>query len=617
MAEIDSIETVLDRDIETMPVLEERVSAESVLEEYVERAILDVKPRFHRKSETPHGPLPIIIGVTGHRDLRDEDLPLIEGELQKQLKHIMSRYPSTSFILLTGMADGADRVAARLALKEGIRLIAVLPMAKDLYEIDFKGESLDEFRELLGKCEHYFELPVMEGRTLEDISYRGPLRDDQYAQLGAYLVTHSQILLAIWDGVNKSLVGGTSQVVQFRLQGVPEPFAPPHSELDAPESGPVYHIVTPRRSNPEPVGYPFTLHRLYPPGFSSLAEAEKAQRSVYERMEAFNHDSVKYAKELKEKIRQSKDYLFPEHMQARLPAMLRETLDFYAIADLLSQRFQKRTQLAFKVVLGCFFGAASFFELYAGPWPYEWVLVGYLFMFVLIAVTVKWGQSRGYHVKYLDYRALAEGLRVQFFWKLGGLHDSVADYYMRKQKSELDWIRNAVRSTMTETCADARGGASDVDPEAERLQQVVKYWVEDQARYFAKSAHRNHEWFHKAERLITGMFALGLVLAVIQLFLYDHPAEVHLLLGIALLPVAAAMFHNYLQKNAVAEHAKQYDRMSVFYHRAKLHLERLLARNAYDTARHFIAELGREALTENADWILTHRDRPLEIPKGS
>jgi hypothetical protein len=77
------------------------------------------------------------------------------------------------------------------------------------------------------------------------------------------------------------------------------------------------------------------------------------------------------------------------------------------------------------------------------------------------------------------------------------------------------------------------------------------------------------------------------------------------------------MFHNYLQKNAVAEHAKQYDRMSVFYHRAKLHLDRLLSKNSFESARHFIAELGREALTENADWILTHRERPLEIPKGS
>src|SRR5207249_3830010 len=56
--------------------------------------------------------------------------------------------------------------------------------------------------------------------------------------------------------------------------------------------------------------------------------------------------------------------------------------------------------------------------------------------------------------KYLDYRALAEGLRIQFFWQLADLKDSVADYYMRKQKSELDWIRNAVRTSMTETCGD-------------------------------------------------------------------------------------------------------------------------------------------------------------------
>ncbi|MDP4199976.1 MAG: hypothetical protein Q8922_07250 [Bacteroidota bacterium] len=600
---------------EPIAVSEDCTSAESVLEEYVGRELHDDERHSDSSDHVPHGPLPIIFGVTGHRDLLPEDYTKIQDELRKQFVQISAHYPSTSFIMLSGLAEGADRVAAHLALELGLRLIAVLPMPRELYELDFKDESLLEFRELLDRAEHAFELPIMAPHTTSDISKRGPARDMQYAQLGAYLATHSQVLIALWDGVQRNLVGGTSQVVQFRLQGVPEPLAPPHSELDAPESGPVFHIVTPRRANQETVGRPFSVQRLYPPGFASLAEAEQAQRDIHERMEMFNKDAIRYAHELKEHTHQSKDYLFPSHLQHMLSPMLRQILDFYAIADVLSQRFQKRTLLAMQVMLGFFFMAAFFFELYAGPLPLEGVMVMYLVMFFLIFLVVKWASARGYQVKYLDYRALAEGLRVQFFWKLAGLKDSVADYYMRKQKSELDWIRNAVRSSMTETSAIAKLDDATPEVERERLSRVLQYWVEDQARYFAKAAHRNHDWHHKADRWITTLFGLGLALGVVQILIGE--ANVYLLLAVAMLPVGAAMLHSYLQRNAVSEHAKQYDRMSVFYHRAKTHLEDLLAAGAFERARIFIAELGREALTENGDWILTHRERPLEVPKGS
>jgi len=40
-----------------------------------------------------------------------------------------------------------------------------------------------------------------------------------------------------------------------------------------------------------------------------------------------------------------------------------------------------------------------------------------------------------------------EGLRVQLFWNLAGLSDEVADHYLRQQRTELEWIRNAIRGS--------------------------------------------------------------------------------------------------------------------------------------------------------------------------
>lgn len=43
-----------------------------------------------------------------------------------------------------------------------------------------------------------------------------------------------------------------------------------------------------------------------------------------------------------------------------------------------------------------------------------------------------WAKRGDFQNKFQDYRALAEGLRVQFFWRLGGLTDSVGDHYLLK-----------------------------------------------------------------------------------------------------------------------------------------------------------------------------------------
>jgi hypothetical protein len=204
------------------------------------------------------------------------------------------------------------------------------------------------------------------------------------------------------------------------------------------------------------------------------------------------------------------------------------------------------------------------------------------------------------------------GLRVEFFWKLADLKDSAADYYMRKQKSELDWIRNAVRSCMTETRPEDE--EMEHAPHRERIALVLKHWVQDQAKYFKRSAHRDHKMLHRNERKVEFLFVGALTLAIVQLFVHHNH---FILLGIAIRPVIGAVIHTYLQKNAIAEHTKQYERMSVLFHRAQVHLEQLLGEDRVMEAQHFIAELGREALAENGDWILTHRERPLEVPKGA
>ena len=43
----------------------------------------------------------------------------------------------------------------------------------------------------------------------------------------AHIARHSQILLALWDGDRALAIGGTSQVVHFKREGVDAPLGPP------------------------------------------------------------------------------------------------------------------------------------------------------------------------------------------------------------------------------------------------------------------------------------------------------------------------------------------------------------------------------------------------------
>src|SRR5215469_15927105 len=104
--------------------------------------------------------LPLVIGVTGHRDLRDEDVPQLEAEVERIIAGLRSDYlddgNETPIIILSALAEGADRLVARVALRQGARLIAPLPMPREEYRRDFepglKPGNAAEFDALLGQA---------------------------------------------------------------------------------------------------------------------------------------------------------------------------------------------------------------------------------------------------------------------------------------------------------------------------------------------------------------------------------------------------------------------------------------------------------------------------------
>lgn len=553
------------------------------------------------------GSLPLVVGVTGHRDIRRHDVRRLKREVDSVFRKLRTDFPHTPLIVLSPLAEGADRLVARVGLRRGATLIVPLPMPAEQFVADFATEtSRREFRLLCDRAAAVYAVPFVDPQYRADAPLTGVVRDRRYAAAGAYIAVNSDVLIALWDGEKSGRLGGTSCIVEYKLSGVPEPFGTQPSQLDAVESGPVYHIVTPRQRCAEPTEK-FAQKTLVPSGWDDVAKGEAFYQKIYRRIDKFNADSGK---------------LRPEKvpgMTALAPAMR-----LFAIADALAQRYQRKAWRALNSIFWIVGASVLAFELFAHLFRKTPYLALDVFGFMTATLIFRLAKRAEYEVKYQDYRALAEGLRVQRYWRAAGIPDSVADHYLRKQRSELDWIRDSIRSSRVLSDAHAsKAGAQDA---RDGLRVIYEDWILDQRDWFARRTTSEHGRALRYNDAATWTFVGGLALALIALaVLVVKDVELEgnrwvevLVTIVALTAVVAGLLHNYSEKRAWSAHSKQYGRMRLVFAQAALKMEPLLEqpdRNG-DAAQQLLRDLGKEALIENGDWLLLHRERPMDVPGG-
>jgi hypothetical protein len=107
------------------------------------------------------------------------------------------------------IADGADQIAAEVALELGWELQAILPFERCYYRASLANDAArDRFDALLSRASCILELPGNEAHSL-----------DAYVMTGRATVSHCDILIAVWDGLPPRGRGGTGEVVQLALTG--------------------------------------------------------------------------------------------------------------------------------------------------------------------------------------------------------------------------------------------------------------------------------------------------------------------------------------------------------------------------------------------------------------
>ena len=225
--------------------------------------------------------------------------------------------------------------------------------------------------------------------------------------------------------------------------------------------------------------------------------------------------------------------------------------------------------------------------------------------------------------KYLDFRALAEGLRVQFFWYVAGIKLSTTDFFLRDQRDELEWLRQAIAQTHLQRPVESRKEAHD---------WIIERWIRDQRIYFigdhAKSRLGKARIDARAEKKLTQWmrycFFSGLGLMLVSAIAYEWiynalTFEGKAIVLNALLATAGAMLcmvpslKIYLDTMAFDEHAKRYLKIGQYYGLCEKQFEILDESNVAAIDQLFI-DIGKQALIETGDWLLLHRQRPVKVP---
>jgi len=553
----------------------------------------------------------LVVGVTGHRDLVEQEKPALENRVRSFFSYLSEHYPDLKLQLLSALAVGADRLVARVAADLGIPFIAVLPMGQLDYEKDFEtSEDLAEFRSLLAGAAHIIELPTGEK----------PLgRESQYAQLGLFISNHCQVLLALWDGKFNDAVGGTAHIVNYHLTGTMEGFEGEITEsslLADNENDLVHHIVCSRN---RPGGSPAD-------GLSALDTCWFTSRNDGERTDDMPEDYqmqmdrlLRFARDWKDKgdrLRNRSYSLLEGSGGLEVPSGARQTDKLFQIADSLAIHYQLRVNSSLRalhilaILMGFVFLAYSEYD---GPGYMVLTFLGLFFAGVVVHII---GSNREWHRKYLDYRALAEGLRVQLYWNLSGVVDSLSagfayDNFLETQDVDLGWIRHVMRQASIDR---VRGQAAN----PAWVKWVIEEWIGEpagdrgQLAYYSRKQKYNSSRFRRTQLLGNLCLWAGITIAVLLYWLgTDASGEQRqgLLVMMGVLPLVAGIWDAYSHKKAEKELIKQYGFMTRVFGKARKLLD---GSDDIEFQRRVLKALGQAALDEGAEWLLMYRDRPLE-----
>lgn len=585
--------------------------------------------------------IPIVIGVTGHRNPHPDVIAILEQKFTAVLEKIDCAAPNSPIVLLSPLAAGCDQIAARVALdfkrkKAGMRveLVVPMPLALDDYRLDFANDSGErtEFERLRALATFSFALPPFKGALDASgcISHQA-MRNAHYRRLGLYVALQSQLMVAMWDGESPKGVGGTGEIVAFCRGKLPIRNATLAVDASVDEwarfagtqipSRPVTPLLSPESRTPHVVL--FTPRAVSAASSNGSPERPDENERVFESIckqlrgeldplnQALGRASVQYQSDFCGAVNSPRWEAVVARFE-RLDALANRAKKIYLCdAGIIA--------LVAVLAICCF----EFFSSFSVHWP---VMVAYWGLLILSLMWYKLSERKRTEWIFVHSRGLAEAMRVQLGWAVAGIGESVADHYVARRGEELVSLRAQIRAASIELHSEL------VQSDDVSLKDSRTRWIDNQARYFGedsggmkrrRAADQRWSTCRAWGLRVSLCFSFILGLAVFLMAKTGVPgtggtSELDELInwGCFIMGSLFALTVGIDYQRDVTLHREELEdarRMSSIFARAQALLG--AAKDA-NTGEAILRAAGKEALDENAEWIVRHRGRLRAVDVG-
>ena len=521
--------------------------------------------------------IPIIVGVTAHRSIRESDRGALFESVKAELSKLQARCPNSPLILLTSLAEGGDQLCAEAAVSVGIPLIVALPMERGRFVRDFDPESLACFDRLCADAIQMFVTPFTEA-----VPASGADNDFLYRQAGIYIAAHSHLMLARWDGgPGTEAACGTSEAVDFSLRGSYSPAR--GGALRSGSNTAVLHIYTPRRDRcDEPAG---AVHLL---GNKTSLDDTLTKTEDFNRLTAdieFRESS--HLPEMPETgtalWRMDQVSLAAGRLSRRYAGIYRKLLARLAVAStvltLAFLLYDEAEATWMILICGAMLAAAMVFQFIA--------------------------KRSDCLRRYVEYRSLAECLRVESFLYYAGSRVRASELLPWTEQAETVWVLNAL-------CA------FEIGPEPESAHDIRRCWVGSQRDYHISARKKAARDLLLSERVVHTALLLSVLLYLsavgfellcgglifrpgihvdnVELF----RTVLKILLGV--FSAATLFISNYYGKLSLERKQSDHEKMARFY---AVMADQLDWRGQEEA---LLEQIAREELIENGNWCSYQRD---------
>lgn len=574
----------------------------------VKNLLLGIKLSLERGMLDPHQPQ--IIGVHKWQKMESQfawnikRILAASGVLPKLTE--TSRQTPLNWCVISSLAKGTDRIVAHSAMDNlNASLEVILPFEVNNYRKDFNTQvDLEEFNNLFDKA--------VNKSTLQNFSYTDyKSKEEGYEQAGIEVVDSCEILLTIWDGKVARGRGGTAEIIRYACS-----INRPVVWINAlePESPPV--LITSIQSKTENhernSAENLQVFKKTLPNNAAEWSSRFMQVAEYNRDSAFiQTDFNKILKSNLDKFEKARKNttLLPHEINP----IIYKLLPHHTRADLLAIKYQKlhiRSATWLYRLAAIAVSIAVLQTLYA-PAQTAWVLLEILSLLGAV-VWFRISIIHHWHEKWLNYRHLAERIRILLFHSLGGKQSiipSVLSQQLPFYPGPGGWV--------LDVSEQIKKGIPTVKIPEDKIQDVKRIvlegWITDQVKYHHSNALNKEQLARKDHLLIGCMLFATLVAAVLHLVKAVHPVFLeNLIIAIVII----------LPSFAAAQHAigsiHDYERMATRSARMKeilLSLQSSINRvNSWEELSLEIKRAEDIMSAENHEWCVSLSFRRVSLP---